>query len=111
MYYDPRYDKLAGVLTQQSAAVQPGEKVLIEAIDVPAEMTIALTRAVQKAEGLPVVTVKPNLVLRELIRGADVEGLKLIGQLEAERMKQMDAYIGIRASDNTAEMSDVPLKD
>ena len=51
MFYDPRYDKLAGVLTQQSTAVQPGEKVLIEVTDVPEEMTIALTRAVQKAEG------------------------------------------------------------
>lgn len=108
MSNDPRYDKLAGVLTQQSTAVQPGEKVLIEVIDVPVEMTIALTCAVQKAGGLPVVTVKQSPVLRELIRGADVEGLKLIGQLEAERMEQMDAYIGIRASDNTADMSDVP---
>lgn len=108
MYYDPRYDKLAGVLTQRSTAVQPGEKVLIEVIDVPAEVTIALTRAVQKAAGLPVVTVKQNLVLRDLIRAADEKGLKLIGQLEAARMKEMDAYIGIRASDNTADMSDVP---
>ena len=43
--HDPRLDKLANVLTTHSTKVQPGEFVLIEGIDIPQEMVIALVRA------------------------------------------------------------------
>ena len=41
---DPRIDKLADVLINYSCAVKPGEKILIEAIDVPHAFTKALVR-------------------------------------------------------------------
>ena len=42
---DPRIEKLADVLINYSCAVKPGEKMLIEAIDMPHAFTKALVRA------------------------------------------------------------------
>ena len=41
---DPRINKLADVLIGYACAVKPGEKILIEAIDVPYAFTNALVR-------------------------------------------------------------------
>ncbi len=106
--HDPRLDELANVLTTHSTKVQPGEFVLIEGIDIPQEMVIALIRAVRKAGGIPLVELKQNRIQREIILGGDDAGIKLIGEYEMYRMKKVQAYIGIRGSHNITEMSDVP---
>ena len=108
--HDSRLEKLADVLTTHSTKVQPGEYVLIEGSDIPGEMIIALIRAVREAGGIPLVEIKQNRIQRELLRNADEEGLKLIGEYEGYRMKQVQAYIGIGGSQNIAEMSDVPTE-
>ena len=108
--HDSRLEKLADVLTTHSTKVQPGEYVLIEGFDIPEEMIIALIRTVREAGGIPLVEIKQNRIQRELLRNADEEGLKLIGEYEGYRMKQVQAYIGIRGSQNIAEMSDVPTE-
>ncbi len=106
--HDPRLDELANVLTTHSTEIQPGECVLIEGIEIPQEMVIALIRAVRKAGGIPIVELKQTRIHRELIRGADDAGIKLIGDYEIYRIKKVQAYIGIRGSENISEMSDVP---
>lgn len=108
--HDSRLEKLADVLTTHSTKVQPGEYVLIEGFDIPEEMIIALIRAVREVGGIPLVEIKQNRIQRELLRNADEDGLKLIGEYEGYRMKQVQAYIGIRGSQNIAEMSDVPTE-
>ena len=109
LMYDPRFDTLADVATIHSTKIQPGERVLIESIDNPKEMVIALIRSVRKAGGIPIVELKQNRIVREIILG-DAAGLKLISEYEAYRMERVDAYIGIRGSHNISEMSDVPAK-
>ncbi len=105
---DPRLDKLADVIVNHSTRLKQGEKILIEAIDIPAEMVVSLVRKVKKAGGEPFVSIKQNKILRELYsQGTDVS-LQLTGELEAERMGKMQAYVGLRGSHNIAEMSDVP---
>ena len=106
--HDPRLDKLANVLTTHSTTVRPGEFVLIEGIDIPQEMVIALIRSVRKAGGIPLVELKQNRIQREIILGGDDAGIKLIGEYETYRIKKVQAYIGIRGSHNITEMSDVP---
>ena len=106
--HDPRLDQLADVLVTHSTEIQPGEYVLIEGIDIPQEMVIALIRAVRKAGGIPVVELKQNRIQRELILEGEDAGLKLIGDYEVYRIKKVQAYIGIRGSHNISEMSDVP---
>ncbi len=105
---DPRVAKLADILVGYSTRVQPGEKVLIEAYDIPDNAVTEIAGRVARAGGLPFVTVKRNKVLRALYQNATEEQMRLTGQFERMRMEEMDAYIGVRGSDNISEHSDVP---
>ncbi len=105
---DPRMTRLADLLINYSTAMKPGEKVLIEAIDVPDDIVAELVRVARKAGAEPFVTLKHNQVLRALLHNASETQLQIIADVEAERMKKMDAYIGLRGSDNICELADVP---
>lgn len=105
---DPRIEKLADVLIQHSTKLQKGENVLIEAIDIPDALVIALVRKAAEIGANPLVTLKQNTILRELYTHLDDTGIQLVGELEAARMQKMQAYIGIRGSQNINELSDVP---
>ncbi len=105
---DPRIAKLADILVGYSTRVQPGDKVLIETYDIPDDAVTAIADRVGRAGGLPFVTVKRNKVLRALYQNASEEQMRLTGEFERARMSEMDAYIGVRGSDNISELSDVP---
>lgn len=105
---DPRMSKLARLLVEYSTELKPGEKVLIEAIDVPDEMTCEMINVARRAGALPFVTLKRNQVLRGLLLNADEPQIRLIAEVEAQRMREMQAYIGLRGTANISEMSDVP---
>lgn len=107
---DPRYDQLADVLVHHSTRVQKGESVLIEAIDIPEEMVIALIRKVHAAGGRPMVTYKKNRIQRALLKCSSAEVMQQIGDYEGYRMARAQAYIALRGSDNITEMSDVPTE-
>ncbi len=106
--YDPRFDKLAALLTGFSTSLRRGDKVLLEGFDIPAEMMVSLVRAVRAQGALPFVQVHQARIARELVREAAPEQYDLIAKHELARMRQMDAYIAIRGADNVAEMADVP---
>ena len=108
--HDPRFDKLAKSLTGFSTALRRGDKVLIEAFDIPAEMTIALVRAARELGALPFVQVHQARVAREMAMEAGADQYALLSKVELARMKQMDAYIAVRGSDNISEMSDIPAE-
>ena len=102
-----QFEKLADLLINHSCTLGKGEKVLIEAFDIPQEMVIATIRAARKVGGIPFVTWKNNLILKELISDTTQEHMGLMGDVEKFRMKEMDAYIGLRGSLNISEMSDI----
>jgi aminopeptidase len=108
--HDPRFDKLARLLVDYSIRLKRNENVLVEAFDVPDEMTVALTRAIGEAGGIPFVQVHHARVNRALALGASAPQLNLMATHELSRMKKMDAYIALRGSNNITELSDVPLK-
>jgi aminopeptidase len=108
LMHDPRFDKLAKLLVGYSTNLQRNETVLIEAFDVPDEMTIALVRAVRNAGALPFTQIQHARVSRELALKGSERQLNLIAIHELARMKKMDAYIGLRGSNNITELSDVP---
>jgi aminopeptidase len=108
--HDVRFDKLAKILVEYSTRLKRKEAVLIEAFDVPDEMTIALIRAVRKVGGIPLVRIQRARVNREITLNASDRQLNLIAQLELARMKKMDAYIAVRGSNNITELSDVPAE-
>ncbi|MEX2169858.1 MAG: aminopeptidase [Pirellulales bacterium] len=107
--HDPRIDKLANLLLDHSCRIQSGEKILIEAIDLPdPALVCALVDGAAARGAVPLVTWKSNTVLRSLYRTATVEGMSLAGQFERSRMEAMQAYIGIRGSTNSSQFADVP---
>jgi aminopeptidase len=106
--HDPRFDKLARLLVNYSTKLKPMEKVLIDAFDIPAEMTIALVRAAREAKAVPFVQIHQARVSRELMLGAAAAQYDFIAQHELARMKKMDAYIAVRGSENISETSDIP---
>jgi aminopeptidase len=105
---DPRIARLADVLIGYSTRLQPGEKILIETFDAPDEIVTALIERVAVGGGVPFVQSHSNRVLRALYTNATAEQMQLIGDLDLARMKHMDAYIGLRGSQNALELADVP---
>ncbi len=107
--HDARFDKLAKLLVKYSTRLKRNQNVLIEAFDVPDEMTIALIRAARKAGAIPFVQVQRARIGRELALEASDRQLTLAGRHELARMKKMHAYIALRGSNNITELSDVPV--
>jgi aminopeptidase len=105
---DPRYQRLADLLVRYSCALGPGDKVLIEASEVPDAFLRALIRTVTAVGALPFVQLKNPVITREVVLAASEEQMRTIGAVEAEQMRQMQAYIGIRGSSNVSEMAGVP---
>src|SRR5256884_5763188 len=107
--HDARFDELAKLLVEYSTRLKRNENVLIEAFDVPDEMTIALVRAARKAGAIPFVQVQRARIGRELALEASDRQLTLAARHELARMKKMHAYFALRGSNNITELSDVPV--
>jgi aminopeptidase len=106
--HDERFDRLAKLLVEYSIRLKRSETVLIEAFDIPDEMTVALVRAVQNAGGVPFAQVYHARVNRALALEASDRQLNVMASHELARMKKMDAYIAVRGSHNITELADVP---
>src|ERR1700751_1159763 len=106
--HDARFDKLAKLLVEYSVRLKRNETVLIEAFDIPAEMTVALIRAVRKAGGIPFAQTYETRVNRALALEASDRQLNLTASHELARMKKMNAYIAVRGAHNITELADVP---
>ena len=108
MIIDPRFEQLAKGLTGFSTSLKKGERVLIDAFDVPDAMVIALIRAARARGALPFVQIHRARVTRELALGAEEAQFTASLEVELARMKQMNAYIALRGSENIFEAADVP---
>ena len=107
---DPRLPKLAEVLTGFSTSLKKGERVLIDAFDIPDEFVTALIRATRERGAVPYVNLQRAVITRELLKGAEVSQYEVTAAVELERMRRMDAYIAVRGSHNIFETSDVPAE-
>ena len=82
---DPRYAKLADLLINYSCDLQEGEHILLDLVDVPDEMGVALIRAARKAGGTPLAEVRHSRLNRELVRGTDEAHAKTVRDIELAR--------------------------
>jgi aminopeptidase len=105
---DSRYPALAKLLINYSVKLQPRERILLDLIDVPDEFGAALIRAARAAGGIPLVEVRHNRIVRELLRDTNAEHAALAREVELYRMKRMQAYVAVRGSHNVNETADVP---
>ena len=108
---DPRIQKLAKNLVNYSCKVKKGERVLIECVGSTAFLLVKeLIKEVYEAGGEPFVTLKDTSIQRELLKECSVKQLKSMTKYELVLIKDIDAFIGIRASDNVSELSDASSK-
>ena len=102
--HDLRISRLAEILVDHSCQVAAGEKVLIEAFDLPTPALVCrLVELINERGAYALVSCKSNAILRTLyLHGAEA-GIALAGELEQARMQRMDAYIGIRGAANSSQ--------
>ena len=105
---DARYPKLAKLLVNYSTALKPGDRILLDMIDVPDEFTVEMIRAVRAAGATPFVETRHTRVGRELLLGTNAKHAADVRDLEMFRMKKMQAYVAVRGSANNTENADVP---
>ena len=106
---DPRIARLAEILLHHSCQVKDGQTVLIEAFDLPDPTLVCeLVEGVYRSGAVPLVSWKNNQILRSLYRDATQQAMELAGKLEATAMAEANAYIGIRGTANSSELTDVP---
>ncbi len=105
---DPRITKLAKGLINYSCALKKGEKVLIEAYGIDTPLVNALVEEAYAVGAYPFVELFNHSVQRALLNGTDEEHCKLLRKYAEYRMRDMDAYIGVRGGENSYELSDVP---
>ena len=106
---DPRINRLADLLLDHSCQIEKGERILIEAIDLPEpHLVCRLIEAAAARGAVPLVTWKSNAVFRSQCLTATAETMTLAGEFERARMERMQAYIGIRGSANSSQFADVP---
>lgn len=105
---DSRIEKLAQNLINYSVELKHGEKLLIEVIGSETALVKELVKEAYKVGGIPFVTIKNNEIQRVLLNSCTEEQIKKMAEFELARMKEMQAYIGIRAGDNISEMGTVP---
>jgi len=108
MIIDPRLTQLADGLTGFSTSLKKGERVLIDAFDVPDAIVIALVRSARARGALPYVVIHRARVVRELALGAEQAQYETLAEIELARMRRMDAYIALRGSNNIFEAADIP---
>ena len=106
---DSRIEQLAKGLVGYSCGVKEGDRVYIHYIGKETtDLARQLVKEVYRAKGVPFVHFTDPKVQREVLLHATKEQMELMAEIDAREMSQMDCYIGIRGSDNVAELSDVP---
>jgi aminopeptidase len=104
---DPRISQLAKNLIRYSVSLQPGERLLIDNIGNEVPLTRALIKETYAAGGVPFVNIVNDRLQAAWLEQCSDEQLRLQAGWELERMKSMQAYIGIRGGDNVNELSGV----
>lgn len=105
---DPRISSLAKTIINYSIDLKPGENLLIEVYDLGLDLATELIKEAYSIGAYPFLSIKNRNMMRELILGTSVEHMTQLAEFEAERMKKMNAYIGIRGAYNTSDWADIP---
>jgi Leucyl aminopeptidase (aminopeptidase T) len=108
---DTRIKTLAKNLVNYSCAIKANEKVLIHHMgEDTRDLTRQLIKEIYKVKGIPFVRYTDPKVQREILLNASVEQMEQMAEVDSLEMAKMDCYIGVRGSENVAELADVPAK-
>jgi len=105
---DSRIEQLASNLINYSVSLKENEKILIEVIGedgIP--LAKELMKEAYKVKAMPFFNIINQSLMKDMLEGLTEEQIKLYAKYDETRMKDMDAYIGIRAASNTSELSGI----
>jgi aminopeptidase len=105
---DPRIQSLAELLVTHSIELQPGDRVLIHAFDLPEDALVQVVRACQQKGAEVIVRTEQTKVKRQMMLGMSESNARMIARSELAEMKEVNAYIAIRGTNNFAELNGVP---
>ena len=95
---------LAKNLINYSTNLKKGEKVLIEGTPYCLELILELIKETYKVGAYPFVNFGESKITRELLKSTNEEHIKLMANYMRPKMEDMDAYIGISATENIFEL-------
>ena len=96
---DKRIIKLAYNLLNHSVKLKKGEKILIEMMGVECiEIAVELIKQAKQIGAIPLFNIIDYKVLKELLLNCNEEQIKEYAKYDYEKMKETDAYIGIRSA-------------
>ncbi len=105
---DPRIAKLSNQLINYALELKKGERVIIENFGVQKEFLEALIKETYAVGAEPIIWLREPSIQRALLMGGTESKWSDEAEYDAARMQGAQAYIGIRAGDNSYEQSDVP---
>ncbi len=105
---DSRVEELADNLLNYSVELEPEEKILITVSESENQLARQLIKKAYKQGAYPFLEVNDAVLNRELLMGISETQLETMAEMHRTRMEEMDAYIGIRVSDNNTQYADVP---
>lgn len=105
--HDPRLDKLADVLVSYSAEVRRGDLVMIKGPPLAEPLLMAVCKRVLKAGGFPVLHCVPEDFEEIMCKFAGPKQLAFVAPTEKLMIESANAYIAVRASENTRSLSNV----
>ena len=106
---DERIKTLAKNLVNYSLQLKKGEKLLIKSNGPDSEPLVnEVIKETFKIGALPFLENENMRLNRTLLLNATTELLEKMAEFDRNRMKEMDAYLGIGSVENSSETSDVP---
>lgn len=103
----PTLEKWADLLVNYCTTINPGDQVLINLDVAAAELARALVRSVLKADGQPHLRLEYDGYTQDILELASDRYLGAEPTLELSEIKQIDAFIRVRAPQNTRTLQQV----
>ncbi len=106
---DLRIEKLASNLINHSIKLKKDDNILIEMLGEDAlVLGKELIKQAEEIGARPYFNIIDYDILREMLMNSTEEQIKIYTQMDLDRMKKMDAYIGIRATTNSSALNGIP---
>jgi aminopeptidase len=106
---DKRWKQLGEILVNYSAAVQPGERVLIAMVE-PETLPLVhgVYEAAVKAGAYAQVQFLSEVLRHKLLKYGSADQIAWVPEIEAYGMEWADVYFGLRGAHNLYEHADIP---
>ncbi|MDM5335848.1 aminopeptidase [Fictibacillus enclensis] len=105
------WDNFINTIIHQSLTLNAGETVYVDIVgEVSQEFTDRLATAILKIKATPIFHFSPITLLKTQLIHGDAQFFDNLIQNELPLLKQVDAYMSIRADQNIYELQDVPAQ-